>query len=89
MTTLSNGNQGKGLLGFRFNRNFFDVKIFNPNAVFNPKTLKDAYKYHESIKRNKYEERNATQRLQRSGFGLLGRCWAISIANYAKARNQD
>ena len=45
------------LWGFRFNRNFFDVKIFNPHAKSCPKTMKNAYKYHESIKRNKYEER--------------------------------
>ena len=45
------------LWGSRFNRTFFDVKIFNPHAKSCPKTIKDAYKYHESIKQNKYEER--------------------------------
>ena len=49
--------KANGLWGFRFNRTFFDVKIFNPHAKSCPKTIKDAYKYHESIKRNKYEER--------------------------------
>ena len=40
----------------RFNSTFFDVMIFNPHVKSCPKTIKDAYKYHESIKRNKYEE---------------------------------
>ena len=46
-----------GLWGSCFTRTFFRVKIFNPHATSSPKTIKDAYKYHESIKRNKYEER--------------------------------
>ena len=33
------------------------MKTFNPHAKSCPKTIKDAYKYHQSIKRNKYEER--------------------------------
>ena len=49
--------KANGLWGSRFNRTFFDVKIFNPHAKSCPKTIEDAYKYHESIKRNKYEER--------------------------------
>ena len=49
--------KANGLWGSRFNRTFFDMKIFNPHAKSCPKTIKDAYKYHESIKRNKYEER--------------------------------
>ena len=49
--------KANGLWGSRFNRTFFDVKIFNPHAKSCPKTIKDAYKYHESIKRNKYEKR--------------------------------
>ena len=81
--------KANGLWGSRFNSTFFDVKIFNPHAKSCPKTIKDAYKYHESIKRNKYEERNRTQQLRRTGFCLLGRCWAISIARYETTRNQD
>ena len=46
-----------GLWVSRFTRILFDVKIFNPHAKSCPKTTKDAYKYHESIRRNKYEER--------------------------------
>ena len=49
--------KANGLWGSRFNRTFSDVKIFNPHAKSFPKTIKDAYKYHESIKRNKYDER--------------------------------
>ena len=48
--------KANGLWGSGFNRTFFDMKIFNPRAKSCPKTIKDAYKYHESIKRNKYEE---------------------------------
>ena len=48
--------KANGLWGSRFNLTFFDVKIFNPHAKSCPKTIKDTYKYHESIKRNKYEE---------------------------------
>ena len=81
--------KANGLWGSCFNRTFFAVKIFNPHAKSCPKTIKDAYKYHESIKRNKYEERNRTQQFQRTGFCLLGQCGAISIARYETTRNQD
>ena len=47
--------KANGLWGSRINRTFFDVKIFNPHAKSCPKTINDAYKYHESIKQNKYE----------------------------------
>ena len=49
--------KANGLWGCRFNHTFFDVKIFNPHAKSCPRTIKAAYKYHESINRNKYEER--------------------------------
>ena len=41
----------------RFNRTFFDVKIFNPLAKSCPKQIKEAYKYHEALKKLKYEQR--------------------------------
>ena len=37
---------------------FFDVKNFNPHAKSCPKTISDAYKYHESVKTVKYQQRN-------------------------------
>ena len=49
--------KSNSLWGSRFNYTFFDVKIFNPHSKSCLKTIKDAYKYQESIKRNKYEER--------------------------------
>ena len=49
--------KANGLWGSRYNRTFFDVKIFNPHAKSCPKPITDAYKHHESIKRNKYEDR--------------------------------
>ena len=61
--------KANGLWGSRFNRTFFDVKIFNPHAKSCPKTIKDAYKYHESIKRNKYEER--IRETEHSSFSAL------------------
>ena len=38
-------------------RTFFDVKIFNPLAKSCPKTKRDSYKYHEELKKLKYEQR--------------------------------
>ena len=61
--------KANGLWGSRFNRTFFDVKIFNPHANSCPKTIKDEYKYHESIKRNKYEER--IRETEHSSFNAL------------------
>lgn len=49
--------KANGLWESRFTRTFFDVKIFNPLAKTCPKTILDAYKYHESIKKAKYEQR--------------------------------
>ena len=57
------------LWGYRFNRTFFDVKIFKPHAKSCPKTMKDAYNYYESIKRNKYEER--IRETEHSSFNAL------------------
>ena len=48
--------KANGLWVSRFNRTFSDVKIFNPHAKSCPKTIKEAYKYHESIMRKKYEK---------------------------------
>ena len=61
--------KANGLWGSRFNRTFFDVKICNPHAKSCPKTIKDTYKYYESIKRNKYEER--IRETERSSFNAL------------------
>ena len=36
---------------------YFDVKIFNPLAKSCPESSSEAYKYHESIKKSKYEQR--------------------------------
>ena len=42
----------------RFSRTFFDVKVFNPYAKSCPRSIpEDSYKYHESIKKLKYEQR--------------------------------
>ena len=61
--------KANGLWGSGFNRTFFDVKIFNPHAKSCPKTIKDAYKHHESIKQNKYEEQ--IRETEHSSFNAL------------------
>ena len=45
------------LWGSRFSRVFFVVKFFNPQAKTSRKLNKDAYKYHETLKNSKYEQR--------------------------------
>ena len=49
--------KANGLWGLRFSRTFFDVKVFNPHAKTSRRLLKDAYKYHESLKNSKYQQR--------------------------------
>ena len=49
--------KANGLWGSRFTRAFFDVKIFNPHAKTSRKLHKDIYKYHETLKNSKYQQR--------------------------------
>ena len=49
--------KANGNWGCRFSRIFFEVKVFNPHAKSCPKTISDAYKYHESIRTLKYQQR--------------------------------
>ena len=49
--------KGNGLWGTVFERTFVDVKISNPLARSCPKTIRDSYKYHEELKKLKYEQR--------------------------------
>ena len=49
--------KANGLWDSRFCRTFFDVKIFNPLARTCPKNVNEAYKFHESQKKLKYESR--------------------------------
>ena len=49
--------KANGLWGSRFSRAFFDVKIINPHAKTSQKLHKDAYKYHETLKNSKYQQR--------------------------------
>ena len=50
--------KANGLWGTVFERTFFDVKIFNPLAKRCPKTIRDSYKYHQELKKLKYEQKN-------------------------------
>ena len=49
--------KANGLWGSRFSRAFFDVKIFNSQAKTLRKLHKDAYKYHQTLKNSKYQQR--------------------------------
>ena len=49
--------KANGFWGGRLSRTFFDVKFFNSHAKSCPKTISDAYKYHESVKTIKYQQR--------------------------------
>ena len=49
--------KANGLWESRFNKTYFDVKTFNPLAKSYPESSSEAYKYHESLKKNKYEQR--------------------------------
>ena len=49
--------RANGLWDSLFSRTFFDVKIFNPLAKSCPKEVKEALKYHETLKKLKYERR--------------------------------
>ena len=49
--------KANGLWGTVFERTLFDVKIFNPLAKSCPKIIRDSYKYHEELKKVKYEQR--------------------------------
>ena len=49
--------KANGLWGSRFNKAYFDVKIFNQLSKSFPESSKEVYKYHESIIKNKYEQR--------------------------------
>ena len=45
-----------GFWGGRFERSFFDVRVFNPGAPSN-RPFKSAYRHHEKEKRHQYEQR--------------------------------
>ena len=47
------------LLGSKFRRAFFDIEVFNPHARISQGLLKDAFKYHESLKNSKDQQRDS------------------------------
>ena len=49
--------KANGLRGSRVSRAFIDVKIFNAHAKTSRKLHKDAYKYQETLKNSKYQQR--------------------------------
>ena len=49
--------RANGLWESRFNKTYFNVKIFNPLPKSCPESSSETYKYHESNKKNKYELR--------------------------------
>ena len=47
-----------GFWGGRFERSYFDVRVFNPHAASNRQTqLSSTYRRHENVKRRAYEQR--------------------------------
>ena len=50
--------KANGLFDLRFNRAFFVVKMINPYSEMWPRSIPVSYKYHESIKKLKYEQGN-------------------------------
>ena len=53
----------------RFNKSYFDIKIFNPPANICHGSSNEAYNYHESIRKNKYEQR--ITEVEKESFCLL------------------
>ena len=49
--------KANGLSGTVFEGTLFDVKIFIPLAKSCPRTIRDSHKYHEELKKLKYERR--------------------------------
>ena len=66
--------KANGLWGSRLTRTFFDVKVFNPHAKTSRRLLKDAYKYHESLKNSKYHQQRVLQVEQSSFCPLIFGC---------------
>ena len=77
--------KANGLWGSRFSRTFFDVKVFNPHAKISRRLLKDAYKYHESLKNSKYQQSSTsrTEQLLPAHFWLHWWCRTISYSDNA------
>ena len=72
-----------GLLESRFHRTFFDVKVFNPHAKSCLKNTKDAYRYHESLKKLIYEKR--TVEVEQNSFTpLIFSCTGGASPNTSK-----
>ena len=60
----------KGLWGSRFEKSFYDVKVFNPSAPRNRRIgIKESYKFHETTKKTKHLDRIVE--VEHSSFILL------------------
>ena len=66
--------KANGLWGSRFSRAFFDVKISKPHAKTSRKLHKDAYKYHETLKNSKYQQRILNVEQQSSFCPIIFGC---------------
>ena len=49
--------KANGIWVSKFNKTYFDVKIFNPLATSCLESSIKTYRYHDSIEKNKYEQR--------------------------------
>ena len=58
-----------GFWGGRFERAFFDVRVFNPHAPSNRQPLSSCYRKHENIKKRAYKQR--VREVERGSFTPL------------------
>ena len=76
-TTIDDDGQldikANGSFTSRFGRTFVDVKMFNPYAKKCPRSIQESYKYQESIKKRKSEQRKIELE-KASFFGLIFSC---------------
>ncbi len=76
LPSSTNNNDGarldiaaNGFWGGRYERTFFDVRIFNPFAPSNSSSLPNCYRRHENLKKNQYEAR--VREVEHSSFTPL------------------
>ena len=68
-----------GFWGGRFERAFFDVRVFNPHAPSNRQPLPACYRKYENLKKRAYEQR--VREIERGSFTPL-----VSLASQTFAR---
>ena len=70
-----------GFWGGRFERAFFDVRVFNPHAPSNRQPLPACYRKHENLKKRAYEQR--VREIERGSFTPLVMSLTSGLGNAA------